>query len=119
MRKSEELVNPNSCMSKALPSEMTFVLLSRDAAAPRAIRAWTEERIRLGKNSANDAQILEAIKCAEAMEADRTKPAISTLRQLTDKPPLEFEEMTCTQIIHNSVETVEEFVEAVRKEGEL
>lgn len=32
--KSEELSNPASCMNRALPDEMTFVLLARDAAAP-------------------------------------------------------------------------------------
>lgn len=51
MRKKEELSNPNSCMNRARESEMTFVLLGRDAAAPVAIRAWVRERLRLGKNT--------------------------------------------------------------------
>lgn len=72
MRKTEELSNPNSCMSKARDNEMTFVLLGRDAAAPAAIRAWVEERIRLGKNKRTDSQIIEAEQCAAKMEAERT-----------------------------------------------
>ncbi len=60
MRKREELTNPASCMSRARDHEWTFVLLGRDAAAPAAVRAWIEERIRLGKNKREDAQIVEA-----------------------------------------------------------
>jgi hypothetical protein len=69
MIKSQELTDPNSCMSRARDDEMTFVLLGRDAAAPVAIRAWVAERIRLGKNSVDDAQIAEALACAALMEA--------------------------------------------------
>jgi len=67
MIKSEELTNPKSCMNRALDYEMTFVLLGRDPAAPVAIRAWVAERIRLGKNDAYDAQIIEALHCANCM----------------------------------------------------
>lgn len=67
MIKREELTNPASCMSRAKDDEMTFVLLGRDAAAPAAIHAWVSERIRLGKNTVNDSQIIEALRCAEAM----------------------------------------------------
>ncbi len=56
-------------MSRARDDEMTFVLLGRDAAAPFTIRAWCDERIRLGKNKNDDAQILEAYACAARMEA--------------------------------------------------
>jgi hypothetical protein len=73
MKKQEELTNPNSCMSRAKDDEMTFVLLGRDAAAPYAIRAWAEHRIRLGKNSLADPQIIEALKCADAMEAKESR----------------------------------------------
>lgn len=71
MTKIEELSNPHSCMSRALPNELTFVLLERDAAAPIAIRAWAAERIRLGKNHPSDPQIYEALECADKMEARR------------------------------------------------
>ena len=69
VRKSEELTNPASCMSRARPDEMTFVLLERDKAAPAAIRAWIRERVRLGKNNYADQQIREAEACARFMEA--------------------------------------------------
>lgn len=71
MRKSRELTDPRSCMSRARDDEMTFVLLGRDAAAPATIRFWAAERIRLGKNKPDDPQILEALSCAEHMEAAR------------------------------------------------
>jgi hypothetical protein len=50
---------------------MTFVLLARDVAAPTAIRAWVAERIRIGKNTETDEQILEALHCANFMEQQR------------------------------------------------
>lgn len=73
MRKSEELTNPNSCMSHAHDDELTFVLLGRDVAAPVAIRAWIVERIRSGKNRLDDPQIQEANNCANRMELERDK----------------------------------------------
>ena len=60
MRKRDELNDPTSCMSRARDDEWTFVLLGRDRAAPVAVRAWIEERIRLGKNVRTDPQIVEA-----------------------------------------------------------
>lgn len=71
MIKRKELTDPKSCMSRADNDEMTFVLLGRDLAAPTAIRAWVAERIRLGKNTEQDAQIIEALECAEWMERHR------------------------------------------------
>lgn len=71
MRKVDELNNPFSCLSRASLAEMTFVLLSRDPAAPVAIRAWIAERIRIGKNFPGDAQLLEAEHCAQIMESER------------------------------------------------
>ena len=70
MRKFWELTNPHSCMFRAKDQEMTFVLLGRDLAAPVAIRAWIAERIRLGKNQPDDAQIIEAEACARTMESE-------------------------------------------------
>ena len=72
MRKFAELSFKESYMSKARPTEMTFVLLGRDAAAPVAIMRWVEERIRLGKNTIDDEQIKEAVRCADLMENERT-----------------------------------------------
>lgn len=58
-------------MSRARDDEWTFVLLGRDLAAPVAVRAWIEERIRLGKNSRDDAQIREAEQWIESVERER------------------------------------------------
>lgn len=70
MRKQDELTSANSCMAHAHPKEMVFVLLGRDAAAPFAIRAWADERVRLGKNTETDEQIVEARACADTMERE-------------------------------------------------
>jgi hypothetical protein len=69
MLKSDELIDPRSCLNRAMSDEMLFVLLGRDPAAPRAIRAWINERVVLGKNKISDDQIVEAMRIAEEMEA--------------------------------------------------
>ena len=71
MRAYLELTDSTSCMSRARVTEMTFVLLGRDASAPVAIRAWVEDRVRRGKNKLEDSQIQEALACAETMERER------------------------------------------------
>lgn len=68
MLKRDELADPKSCLSRALPDERVFVLLARDKAAPAAIRAWVELRVALGKNQRDDGQIVEALDCAAKME---------------------------------------------------
>ena len=73
MRKKDELSKSETCMAHAHPNEMVFVLLGRDAAAPSAIRAWVTERIALGKNVDTDPQIVEALECANTMEAEGRK----------------------------------------------
>jgi hypothetical protein len=70
MRKEDELSKEHTCMQHAHAKEMVFVLLSRDAAAPVAIRAWVAERLRLGKNTEADAQIVDALECARIMETE-------------------------------------------------
>lgn len=70
MRKKDELTKEHTCMQHAHPDEMTFVLLSRDVAAPFAIRAWVAQRLLLGKNAEHDPQIVEALECAATMEAE-------------------------------------------------
>jgi hypothetical protein len=87
MRKRYELTDPASCMSRARDSEMTFVLLGRDAAAPAAIRAWIAERLRLGKNRPDDPQIVEAERCARAMEAESRLPSKGRVEALMDRLP--------------------------------
>lgn len=60
-------------MSNAHPDEMTFVLLGRDPVAPKVIRIWAQERVRLGKNAEDDPQITEALECARTMEVEGRK----------------------------------------------
>lgn len=74
MRKRDELTNQASCMSRARDDEWTFVLLGRDRAAPVAVRAWIEERIRLGKNRRDDPQIVEAEQWIATVTAEQEKP---------------------------------------------
>jgi hypothetical protein len=71
MIKRDEIDDSNSCLNRARDGERLFVLLSRDPAAPVAIRAWIAERIRLGKNVPGDEQIREAFECAGLMELER------------------------------------------------
>ncbi len=73
MRKKDELSRKHTCTSSAHPEEMIFVLLSRDVAAPAAIRAWVAERLRLSKNVDTDPQITEALECARVMEEEGRK----------------------------------------------
>jgi len=73
MRKKDELSLEHTCMQHAHPEEMVFVLLGRDPAAPRAIRAWATDRILLGKNAWADTQIVEAMECAATMEREGRK----------------------------------------------
>lgn len=70
MRKTDEL--ERGCMSNAFDDEMTFVLLARDAAAPDTIRAWANARIVRGLNRPEDDQIVEALQCADRMDAEQS-----------------------------------------------
>jgi len=81
MKKRDEIEDHESCFNKARDDERLFVLLARDAAAPVAVRAWVAERLRLGKNSADDDQIREAIECAQLMEAERAEMTASRKQQ--------------------------------------
>jgi hypothetical protein len=71
--KRDEIENTESCLNKARADERLFVLLARDPAAPVAIRAWVAERVRLGKNTLTDDQIVEALDCAGRMEYERAE----------------------------------------------
>lgn len=71
MIKRDELSNPDSCMSRALSHERTFVLLTRDEIAPKAIREWCRLRCLHGKNVVSDPQIREALRCADLMDSER------------------------------------------------
>ncbi|HSX22323.1 MAG TPA: hypothetical protein VLE97_06060 [Gaiellaceae bacterium] len=80
MIKRDEIEHPESCLNKAGDNERLFVLRACDAAAPFAIRAWVNERVRLGKNTPDDDQIREALDCADRMEVERAEIE-STRRQ--------------------------------------
>jgi hypothetical protein len=69
--KVEELRNPQSCMSNALPHEMTFVLLSRDRVGALTVRLWCLLRVLFRKNRWRDDQIVEALACARHMAWQR------------------------------------------------
>jgi hypothetical protein len=71
MRKRQKMSDPNSCLNRAAEDELTFVLLGRDPAAVVAIRAWIEARVLLGKNAADDPQIVEAQEWIEAADRER------------------------------------------------
>ena len=69
MLKSMEKADIHSCWNKAADTEMVFVLLGRDPAAPHAIREWAKERIRLGKDTEKDPKIREAMSIADVMDS--------------------------------------------------
>ncbi len=71
MRKYEELSDPRSCLNRARPDEMLFVLLGRDCAATLAVRHWIEARILLGKNQRGDPQIQDAEQWIATVLAER------------------------------------------------
>lgn len=91
MLKKDELTNPNSCINKALPDEMVFVLLGRDKAAPAALRAWIGERLRLGLNLLmSDPQIAGAEADLQDMEQNQTyyKRLAHKVKESHDEPRL-------------------------------
>lgn len=69
MLKRDERTLDNTCWNNAKEDEQVFVLLGRDPATPMTIRVWCRERIMLGKNTANDPQIIEALAMAELLES--------------------------------------------------
>lgn len=64
---------PFNCHAAALPDEPIFTLLGRDPAAPRTIKAWANERERLGKFETQEDldRIAESLSCADEMAAWR------------------------------------------------
>lgn len=128
MVKSEELSNPQSCMNRARENELTFVLLGRDRAAPAAIRVWCDERVRLGKNSREDAQIVEAMDWVRTVEAghgrgsidavdfrspDKLRAEVEELRAELDRAQIEIYKL---EVLLNTPE-VEDFDKAVPLEA--
>ena len=68
MTKLNEICDAKSCFNKAHNNEFLFILLDRDKAFPSTVRAWVNERIRLGLNYLEDNQIQEAINLADLVE---------------------------------------------------
>lgn len=62
----------NGCFSKAMDDEPMFVLLARDAQAPKRVRDWATQRkadISLGKKPVTDQALVdEAFETADLME---------------------------------------------------
>lgn len=71
MLKTEELSNPDSCLSKARNDERLFILMARDPVASDVIRYWIQRRVESGKNKMQDQQIIEAMNCAKRMEDEQ------------------------------------------------
>jgi hypothetical protein len=87
MIKRDEIEYTESCLNRARDDERIFVLLARDPAAPVAIRAWVAERIRIGKNVLDDAQVVEALDCALRMERERVADHCGCLPFQTEATP--------------------------------
>lgn len=72
MLKSEEISNPNSCLSKAADNEPVFVLRGQDIFAPGLVRAWAElfkaANMTDRANARAREKYLEALFLADAME---------------------------------------------------
>jgi hypothetical protein len=73
MTRLEELTNPNSCFNKADATELLFVLLEHDVAAPTTVRYWCTQRVKMGKNTWNDPQITEAMEWANTAEKNNAR----------------------------------------------
>lgn len=95
MLKSDEIIKPQSCLNLALPNEMLFVLLARDAAAAETIRFWAGARVAMGLNEPDDVQIKTALETANLMQEQLPvlRAAIGkAIRHTAILPPAEGEE---------------------------
>lgn len=86
MRKRMEILDPHSCFNRARDGEWLFVLLGRDPAASTAVRAWIEERIRLQKNTREDAQVKDAEEWIRTVEAEQRNDR--TVERMACEPAL-------------------------------
>lgn len=71
MRKRDELADDTSCLNRAKDDELIFVLLGRDIAAAMTVEFWARKRIELGKNNSSDVQIVDALRWARTVRAER------------------------------------------------
>lgn len=68
MTKSEEILNPLSCLNKGTNNTLKFVVTEPDITMPEVIRYWAKLRIKYGKNEEGDEQITEALEIANKVE---------------------------------------------------
>lgn len=65
----------DGCFARAMDDEPMFVLLARDASAPKKVREWATQRkadISMGRKPASDMAVVdEAFETANKMEAWR------------------------------------------------
>jgi hypothetical protein len=64
MLKKHELATPTSCLNKAAPDEMVFVLRGKDPHAPQAIRLWAD----MSEGEQEPGKLAEARAAADAMD---------------------------------------------------
>jgi hypothetical protein len=69
--KSQELLRVDSCLNKALPEEMIFVLREKDDEAAETIRYWAFRRVMSRKNKWDDPKIIEALQQADYIDSVR------------------------------------------------
>ena len=69
MTKEEEINDPASCLNRAKPGEMIFVLRAHDPCAAATVRIWVTLRNLIGKNTYPDTD--KALKCAHTMDEQR------------------------------------------------
>lgn len=65
MHKHGIIVDPQSYWNRAQDNEPVFILIGRDALAPATINCWIEMRLASGKNTVDDKQIQDAIRCLD------------------------------------------------------
>jgi len=62
--KQDELRNPASCLNRARPDEILFVLRSNDPIAPQVVRLWAA----MAEGLHEPDKVLEALHCADHMQ---------------------------------------------------
>jgi hypothetical protein len=65
---TKDNLKPTGCLARALPHEPMFILLARDVAAPPAIRAWCDLRLKMPSADSDLEQIHEALATADTFE---------------------------------------------------
>jgi len=75
MLKEQEIDNLVSCLNQAAMDEPLFVIRGKDITGGDTVREWTRRRVAVGKNHPKDAQIIEALAIADAMDAYAAKLA--------------------------------------------